>query len=49
MNNTTQIEYTHKLGDLNTWCTLVVPTNQLNSTIDDLIDQGYVCKINHNT
>ena len=39
------IEYTHPLGDLNTWSKTSVQSDLVNSTIDELVDLGYVCKL----
>ena len=42
------VYYNHKLGDLAHWYSEQVPPNQLNQFIDDLLDQGYICRIIHN-
>lgn len=44
------IEYSHKLSDMSsaTWFTESVPHQGWQQHVDDLIDQGYIVKVNHN-
>ena len=47
---TVDIEYSHKLSDMSsaTWFTESIPHKGWQQHVDDLIDQGYIVKVNHN-
>ena len=40
--------YNHILSSTTHWFSEQVPQHQLDQFIDDLIDQGYICRIIHN-
>ena len=44
------IEYSHKLSDMSkaTWFSESIPYLGWQQHVDDLIDQGYIVKVNHN-
>ena len=44
------IEYSHKLSDMSkaTWFAESIPHQGWQQHVDDLIDQGYIVKVNHN-
>lgn len=42
------VYYNHKLSSITHWYSEQVPPNQLNQFIDELLDQGYICRIIHN-
>ena len=47
---TVDIEYSHKLSDMSkaTWFSEKVSLEGWQQHVDDLIDQGYIVKVNHN-
>lgn len=42
------VYYNHRLSSATHWFSEQVPAHRVNDFIDDLIDQGYICKIVHN-
>lgn len=47
---TVDIEYSHKLSDMSkaTWFSESIPHKGWQQHVDNLIDQGYIVKVNHN-
>jgi len=41
------VHYNHRLSSTTHWFTEQVPAHRVDAFIDDLIDQGYICRIVH--